>query len=101
MLKMNQILKNEPFYYINRILVKGKYEEIFQESYNIKQSLQSTYGSKVFIMGPTYNYQYSAAQLIIKHQMNDISEYYQKIYQNYQSSNVTVIFDKYPKYIQR
>lgn len=98
-LVVRKILKNEPFYYINRILVKGKYEEIFQESYNIKQSLQSTYGSKVFIMGPTYNYQYSAAQLIIKHQMNDISEYYQKIYQNYQSSNVTVIFDKYPKYI--
>ena len=98
-LVVRKILKNEPFYYINRILVKGKYEEIFQESYNIKQLLQSTYGKRVFIMGPTYNYQYLAAQLIIKHKINDISDYYQKIYQNYQSSNVIVIFDKYPKYI--
>ena len=98
-LSIRKILRNEPFYYINRILVKGKYEEIFQEAYKIKQLLQTNYEKAIFILGPTYNYQYASAQLIVKHKIADISTYYQKIYQGYQSSSVMVFFDKYPKNI--
>lgn len=94
-----KILKNEPFYFVNRIFVKGKYEEIFKASQSIKQYLQDVYEKSVFIMGPTYNYAHQAVQLIIKHKIKDISTAYQKIYENYQSTTISVIIDKYPKYI--
>lgn len=94
-----KILKNEPFYFVNRIYVKGRYEEMFKAAQSVKQYLQAYYDKNVFIMGPTYNYQQQAVQLIIKHKIKDVSIAYQKIYENYQSTTITIIIDKYPKYI--
>lgn len=94
-----KILKNEPFYYVNRILVKGKYEEMFKEANNIKQALMDHFKSLVFVIGPTYNYQYQAVQIIIKHKVNDISNFYTEIYEKYQSTTMMILIDKYPKYI--
>lgn len=96
---VRKILKNEPFYFVNRIVVKGKYEEMFKEAHNIKQKLFDHYGKAVFVVGPTYNYHYQAVQIIIKHKINQISEFYQEIYEKYQSSTLMVLIDKYPKYI--
>ena len=94
-----KILKNEPFYFVNRIIVKGKYETIFKEAQEIKQEITNQYNREVFIMGPTYNYQYAGVQLIIKHKINNISDFYQILYQKYQSSTTTLLIDKYPKYL--
>ena len=94
-----KILKNEPFYYVNRIIVKGKYETIFKEAQEIKQEITNQYNKEVFIMGPTYNYQYAGVQLIIKHKINNISDFYQILYQKYQTSTTTLLIDKYPKYL--
>ena len=96
---IRKILKNEPFYFVNRIIVKGKYETIFKDAQAIKQMLSEQYGKEVFIMGPTYNYQFAAVQLIIKHKINNISDFYQIIYQKYQSTSTTILIDKYPKYL--
>lgn len=98
-LSMRKILKNEPFYYINRIIVKGKYETIFKEANSIKKSLQDMLGSQVFVIGPTYNYQYQGVQIIIKHRLNDIGKFYKKIYEIYQTTSITILVDRYPKYI--
>ncbi len=98
-LSIRKILKTEPFYYINRIIVKGKYELVFKEANNIKSILLEMTGKKVFIIGPTYNYSYQGVQIIIKHRLNDISKYYKKIYENYQTTTMTIIFDCYPKHI--
>ncbi len=94
-----KILKNEPFYFVNRIIVKGKYETIFKEAQDIKQEITSQYNREVFIMGPTYNYQYAGVQLIIKHKINNISDFYQILYQKYQTTTTTILIDKYPKYL--
>ena len=94
-----KLLKNEPFYFINRILVKAKYEEMFVEADLIKRLLKEMLHEQVFIVGPSYNKAEMAAQIIIKHRFSDISKYYNKIYEQYQYSDVQVIFDKYPKYL--
>lgn len=94
-----KILKNEPFYFINRIFVKASYDEMFVEANLIKRLLKELLHEQVFIIGPTYNKTEMAAQLIIKHRFEDISSYYQKIYEQYQFSEIQVIFDKYPKYL--
>ncbi len=96
---VRKILRNEPFYYVNRIIVKGKYESIFKEAQAIKQMLHAQYSKDLFVMGPTYNYTYGAVQLIIKHKINNISNFYQEIYQKYQSTSTTILIDKYPKYL--
>lgn len=92
-------LKNPPFYYINRILVKAKYEEMFKEANTIKKLLQEMLGYKAYIIGPTYNHLHQAAQLIIKHQLNNIEDIYNKIYDKYQNSTIVVIVDRYPRYM--
>lgn len=92
-------LRNPPFYYINRILVKAKYEEMFKEANIIKKLLQEMLGYKVYIIGPTYNHLHQAAQLIIKHQLNNIEDVYNKIYDKYQNSTIVVIIDRYPRYM--
>lgn len=95
-----KLLKNEPFYFINRILIKGGYQDIFTEADLIKKILKELLKEQIYIIGPSYNYSEMAAQLIIKHRLENISEYYQKIYSQYQNSNtIKVIFDKYPKYL--
>lgn len=94
-----KLLKNEPFYFINRIFVKAKYEEMFVEADLIKRLLKEMLHEQVFIVGPTYNNKEMAAQIIVKHRFEDISKYYRKIYEQYQYSDIQVIFDKYPKYL--
>lgn len=91
--------RNTPFFNINRIFIKGKYEYVFKEANHVKQMLQDILGNKVFVIGPTFNKSHQAVQLIVKHQILDINEYYNRIYEMYQASNVTIIFDKYPKYL--
>lgn len=86
-----------PYYEVNRILVKGKYDEIFKNGYEIGKFIRKN--SDVMIIGPTYNYTERAAQLIIKHQNKNINEIYQKIYEMYQEQDITLIIDKYPKSI--
>lgn len=98
-LAIRKILKNEPFYFVNRIIVKGKYETIFKEANSIKKRLQEMLGSNVFVIGPTYNYQYQGVQIIIKHRHNDMNNCYKKIYEEYQTTTTTIIVDCYPKYI--
>lgn len=92
-------LKNPPFFYINRLFVKGKYEEIFKEANRIKKLLQQLLGFKAFIIGPTYNKTHQAVQIIIKHQLKNIEDIYNKIYEEFQTSSVLIVFDKYPRYI--
>lgn len=98
-LTIRKLLKNEPFYFVNRIIVKGKYDTIFKEANSIKRCLQEMLGSNVFVIGPTYNYQYQGVQIIIKHRLNAINKYYKKIYEDYQTTATTIIVDCYPKYI--
>lgn len=92
-------LKNPPFYNINRILIKDRYEEMFKEADNVKKILQELLGFKAYIIGPTYNRTHQAAQLIVKHKLEDISSIYNKVYEKYQTSKTMVIFDKYPRYL--
>lgn len=98
-LSIRKVLKNEPFYYMNRIIVKGKYETMFKEANSIKKHLQDLLGNNVFVIGPTYNYQYQGVQIIIKHRLNDISRFYKEIYEKYQTTSTTIIVDRYPKYM--
>ena len=72
---------------------------MFKEAYNIKKTLQQMLEKKVYVIGPTYNHANQAVQLIIKHQVVDINNIYNRIYSNYQNSSVMIIFDKYPRYI--
>ncbi len=98
-LSVRKILKNEPFYYINRIFIKAKYDLMYKEANEIKKYLQSMLGKEVYVIGPTYNHQHQMVQIIVKHRINDIGEIYKKIYEKYQTTTVTIIIDRYPKYI--
>lgn len=98
-LSVRKILKNEPFYYINRIFIKAKYDLMYKEANEVKKYLQSMLGKEVYVIGPTYNHQHQMVQIIVKHRINDIGEIYKKIYEKYQTTTVTIIIDRYPKYI--
>ena len=100
-LAVRKILKNEPFYYINRIVIKAKYEKMFIIGNEIKKYLQNVLHENVYVIGPSYNYKDQAAQLIIKHKVNNIGITYKKIYETYQSTadQSIIIIDRYPKYI--
>lgn len=89
-------MHNEPFYHINRIIVKTSYEEMFKVANNIKQVLKELC-NRLFIIGPTYSKQYGGCVIIIKHNYSKINDVYKAIYERYQSTNIKVIFDKYPK----
>lgn len=92
-------MKNTPFYDINRVFIKGKYEEVFKEANNIKKLLQELAKGKIFIIGPTYNKVHQAVQIIVKHQLTNIFDIYRKIYEHYQFTKLTIIIDKYPRYL--
>lgn len=94
-----KMLKNSPFYEINRIFIKGKYEEVFKEANRIKKLIQNLSNGLVYIIGPTYNKVYQSVQIVIKHQLVNIDEIYNKLYEHYQSSQLTLIIDKYPRYL--
>lgn len=92
-------LRNEPFYQVNRILVKAPYEQMFVDANSIKKMLQDILGKEIYIVGPNYNKTEQAASLIVKHQKENISDVYRVIYLRYQNSSTTIIIDKYPKYL--
>lgn len=98
-LTYRNILQAPPFFMVNRIVVKGKYEEIFKTAYDIMKYLKEKLGGNVIVIGPVYNYTEGGAQLIIKHQYIDINKVYQTIYDMYQETNLTVIIDCYPRSI--
>lgn len=90
-------LRIEPFYQVNRIIVKGKYEEIFKIAQDIKFSLKGIAGNKVFILGPSYSKLDGGVVLIVKHRFKEINQVYMNIYERYQNNNNTIIFDKYAR----
>ena len=91
-----KLMHNEPFYHINRIIIKTSYNEMFIVANNIKKVLKELC-DKLFIIGPTYSKQYGGCVLIIKHNYNKINDVYKAIYERYQGTQTVVIFDKYPK----
>ncbi len=98
-IKKRYILNVNPFYEINRILVKGSYDIIYKKASEIRQRI---YGlENTIIIGPTYNYTERGAQLIIKTKNEKIDQFYQTLYNESQesSSNYTLIIDKNPRSI--
>lgn len=94
-----KVLRIEPFYRVNRIFVKAPYDQMFTEANSIKKALQEALPKELFIIGPTYNRQEQAVTLIIKHRRDDISSIYQNIVQRFQTHLVSIVIDKYPKYL--
>ena len=72
---------------------------MFTEANSIKKALQEALPKELFIIGPTYNRQEQAVTLIIKHRREDISSIYQNIVQRFQTHLVSIVIDKYPKYL--
>ena len=97
-LSYRNLLQAPPFYEVNRIIVKGKYENLFKTAYDISKFIKSNVRESI-IIGPVYNYTESGVQLIIKHPHLDLNELYTKIYDKYQDSNLFVIIDAYPRSI--
>ena len=54
---------------------------------------------EIIVIGPAYNYKEQSVQLIVKHKCKTINEIYMRIYQLYQKSSTTIIFDRYSKVI--
>lgn len=86
---------NEPFYEVNKILIKGPIKQCFQTGDLIKKVLIDLIKKDVFVLGPSYNYREQAVQLVVKHQSKDINRIYQIIYEKYQTSKLLIIFHKY------
>lgn len=91
-----KLMHNEPFYHINRLIIKTSYNEMFSVANSIKKVLKELC-DKLFVIGPTYSKQYGGCVLIIKHNYSKINDVYKAIYERYQSTQVVVIFDKYPR----
>ena len=87
----------EPFYHVNRIIVKAPYEDMFKDANTIKQIIITLSNRKAFVIGPTYSKEYRGAVLIIKHNDRTLNKVYKKIYENYQFTKTEVIFDKFPR----
>ncbi len=96
-LSLRKLCKYPPFYNLNRIIIKGKYEELFKEANNIKHLLLSISNNNVIVIGPTYSKYCGGVTLIIKHNYDNINYVYKTIYDNYAKTNILVIFDKYPR----
>lgn len=95
-LKIRKLTHNEPFYKVNRLIIKGKYEEMFKTASDVKKTLK-TIDPSLFVLGPSYSNTLKGVVLIIKHNSKDINNVYKKIYEHYQSSTVNILFDKYPR----
>lgn len=91
-----KLMHNEPFYHVNRIIIKTSYNEMFSVANNIKKVLKELC-NKLYIIGPTYSKQYGGGVLIIKHNYSKINDVYKAVYERYQNSQTVVIFDKYPR----
>ena len=98
-LSLRSILKTEPIYEVNRILVKDDYPDNFKVAGMIKRALYETSkGKNLYVMGPVYNKTDKSVQLTIKHQNKQIAELYKTLYKMFQNGKTLVIFDRYPKY---
>ena len=98
-LSLRSILKTEPIYEVNRILVKDNYPDNFKVAGMIKRALYETSkGKNLYVMGPVYNKTDKSVQLTIKHQNKQIAELYKTLYKMFQNEKTLVIFDRYPKY---
>lgn len=86
---------NEPFYEVNKIIIKGPIKPSFQTGDLIKKVLMDLVKKNIFVLGPSYNSREKAVQLVVKHQYPEINKIYQVIYEKYQTSNVLIIFHKY------
>lgn len=93
------LLNANPFYEINRILVKGDYNIIYKKAYEIRNSM--TKYENTIVIGPSYNYTEKGVQLIIKTKSSQINDFYQKLYSESQQTknNYTIIIDINPRSI--
>lgn len=98
-IKRRYMLNASPFYDINRLLVKGKYEVIYKKAFEIRQTIQKL--KDTIVIGPTYNYTEKGAQLIIKTKNQEIDQIYKNIYQESEeiAKDYFIIIDKNPKSI--
>lgn len=94
-----KILKVEPLYEVNRLLIKGEYKLMYEIANSIKKVLLMIKVYEIIVIGPAYNYKEQCVQLIVKHKCKTINEIYMRIYQLYQKSAITLIFDRYSKVI--
>ena len=91
-----KLMHNEPFYHVNRIIIKTAYNEMFSVANNIKKVLKELC-DKLYIIGPTYSKGYGGVVLIVKHNYSKINDVYKAVYERYQNSQTVVIFDKHPR----
>ena len=91
-----KLMHNEPFYHVNRIIIKTPYNEMFSVANNIKKVLKELC-DKLYVIGPTYSKQYGGGVLIVKHNYSKINDVYKAVYERYQNSQTVIIFDKYPR----
>lgn len=98
-LKTRELLKLDPLYEINRILIKAEYKEMYKTANIIRKHLYNTLKYKIQVLGPAYNKTERCVQLIVKHQNKKINDVYNQIYKLYQNSKTMIIFDKYPRSI--
>ena len=72
---------------------------MFKEANNVRKIINELAKGAVYVIGPTYNKSHQAVQLIVKHQLSNINNIYQRLYDNYQTSQTMIIIDKYPRYL--
>ena len=87
----------EPFYHINRIIIKSKRLDSFKIASDIVFTIKNLCGNKVFIPGYAYSKIDQGVVITIKHQYAEINQIYKLIYEKFQKEDVLLIFDKYPK----
>lgn len=95
-LKIRNTLKVEPLYEVNRILIKGDFQEVFKIAQAIKQTILNL-NKDITVIGPSYNYQEKKVQLVVKHKDKNIKNIYMHIYQMFQKTTTQIIFDRYSK----
>ena len=91
-IQIRQLLKVEPFYQVNRIIVKSSYEENFMIANKIRKAIWNLVKEEVIILGPSYNYQEKGVQLIIKHHSKKMNDIYLTIYKAYKDSKAIIVF---------
>ena len=72
---------------------------MYEIANSIKKVLLMIKEYEIIVIGPAYNYKEQCVQLIVKHKCKTINEIYMRIYQLYQKSAITLIFDRYSKVI--
>lgn len=60
-----ELLSYEPFYELNKIIIKGLYDKLFHFANYFKKALSKI--NDIKILGPTYDYRLQGVRLVIKH----------------------------------